>query len=55
MQLKQNTLYIGNEITLDLEFTNQLTKQPHWSKDNIPLKNNDRIFIESIRNRVTLS
>jgi hypothetical protein len=54
MQLEQDTFNIGDTVTLDLEFTNQPTEQPHWSKDNIPLRNNDRVSIENIGNRVTL-
>jgi hypothetical protein len=54
MQLEQDTFYIGDTVTLDLEFTNAPTEQPRWSKDNITLKNNDRISIENVGNRVTL-
>jgi hypothetical protein len=54
MQLEQDTFYIGDTVTLDLEFTNEPTEQPRWTKDNIPLRNNDRISIENIGNRVTL-
>ncbi len=45
MQLEQGIFYVGDTVTLGLEFTNQPTEQPHWSKDNIPLRNNDRISI----------
>ena len=54
MQLEQDTFYVGDTITLDLEFTNNLTEQPQWSKDNIPLRKDDRISIENVGNRVTL-
>ncbi len=54
MQLEQDTFYIGDTVTLDLEFTNEPTEQPRWTKDNIPLTNNDRVSIENIGNRVTL-
>ena len=54
MQLEQDTFFIGDTVTLDLEFTNEPTEQPRWTKDNFPLQNSDRIFIESVGNRVTL-
>ena len=54
MQLEQDTFFVGDTVTLDLEFTNELTEQPRWSKDTIPLMNNDRVSIENIGNRVTL-
>ncbi|CAF0816611.1 unnamed protein product, partial [Rotaria sordida] len=54
MQLEQDTFYIGDTVTLDLEFTNEPTEQPRWTKDNILLRNNERVSIETIGNRVTL-
>ena len=54
MQLEQDTFFVGDTVTLDLEFTNDLTEQPRWSKNNISLYNNDRISIENKGNRVTL-
>ena len=54
MQLEQDTFYVGDTVTLDLEFTNEPIEQPKWSKDNIQLNNNERISIENIGNRVTL-
>ena len=50
----QDTFYVGDTVTLDLEFTNEPTELPRWAKDNIPLQNNDRILIENVGNRVTL-
>ncbi|CAF4440954.1 unnamed protein product, partial [Rotaria sp. Silwood2] len=54
MQLEQDTFFVGDTVTLDLEFTNEPTEQPRWTKDHIPLRNNDRVSIENIGNRVTL-
>ncbi|CAF4753454.1 unnamed protein product, partial [Rotaria sp. Silwood1] len=54
MQLEQDTFYVGDTVTLDLEFTNEPTEQPRWAKDNVPLRNNDRVSIDNIGNRVTL-
>lgn len=54
MQLEQDTFYVGDTVTLDLEFTNDLTEQPRWNKDRIPLQNNERVLIENVGNRVTL-
>jgi hypothetical protein len=54
MQLDQDTFYVGDTVTLDLEFTNEPTEQPRWTKDNILLRNNDRVSIENVGNRVTL-
>jgi len=54
MQLEQDTFYVGDTVTLDLEFTNEPTEQPRWAKDNLTLTNNDRISIENNGNRVTL-
>lgn len=54
MQLEQDTFYIGDTVTLDLEFTNEPTEQPRWTKDHILLRNNDRVSIENVGNRVTL-
>jgi hypothetical protein len=54
MQLEQDTFFVGDTVTLDLEFTNELTEQPRWSKDAVPLENDNRISIENVGNRVTL-
>ena len=54
MQLEQDTFFVGDTVTLDLEFTNELTEEPRWSKDAIPLMNSDRVSIENVGNRVTL-
>jgi hypothetical protein len=54
MQLEQDTFYVGDTVTLDLEFTNEPSEQPRWSKDNIPLKNDNRVSIDNVGNRVTL-
>ncbi|CAF4215578.1 unnamed protein product, partial [Rotaria magnacalcarata] len=54
MQLEQDTFYVGDTVTLDLEFTNEPTEQPRWAKDSVPLRNNDRVTIENTGNRVSL-
>ena len=54
MQLEQDTFYVGDTVTLDLEFTNEPTEQPRWSKDTIPLRNNERVTIDNVGNRVSL-
>ena len=54
MQLEQDTFYVGDTVTLDLEFTNELTEPPRWTKDGIQLQNNNRVSIENVGNRVTL-
>ncbi|CAF1337506.1 unnamed protein product, partial [Adineta steineri] len=54
MQLEQDTFFVGDTVTLDLEFTNEPTELPRWTKDNILLRNNDRVTIENVGNRVTL-
>jgi hypothetical protein len=54
MQLEQDTFFVGDTVTLDLEFTNEPTEYPRWSKDNIPLQNNERVTIENTGNKVTL-
>lgn len=54
MQLEQDTFYVGDTVTLDLEFTNEPTEQPRWSKDTTPLRNNDRVTIDNVGNRVSL-
>lgn len=54
MQLEQDTFFVGDTVTLDLEFTNEPLEQPRWSKDNHLLRNNDRVTIENVGNRVTL-
>ena len=54
MQLEQDTFFVGDTVTLDLEFTNEPTEQPRWSKDNIQLRNDQRVSIETVGNRVTL-
>lgn len=54
MQLEQDTFYVGDTVTLDLEFTNEPTEQPRWSKDQIQLHNDERVSIENVGNRVSL-
>lgn len=54
MQLEQDTFFVGDTVTLDLEFTNSLGEHPRWSKDTIPLHSNDRVTIQNTGNRVTL-
>ena len=54
MQLEQDTFYVGDTVTLDLEFTNEPTEQPRWSKDTIQLRDNERVTIDNVGNRVSL-
>lgn len=54
MQLEQDTFFVGDTVTLDLEFTNEPIEKPRWSKDSVPLKSDSRVTIENIGNRVTL-
>ncbi|CAF0822074.1 unnamed protein product, partial [Didymodactylos carnosus] len=54
MRLDQDTFYVGDTVTLDLEFTHEPQQAPTWSKDNVELSEDNRISMKTNGNKVTL-
>ncbi|CAF0827406.1 unnamed protein product, partial [Didymodactylos carnosus] len=54
MQLQQDTFYVGDTVTLDLEFTHEPQQPPTWSKDDVQLHDSNRVSMNTNGNKVTL-